>query len=195
MRTLAVVYDAHGERNRDFRDAVREMQEDDFPDWPVDDPRIVLWILKTMSRDSLAPVAWVERYLTPNAYSDTDCSQHELWSIARIFQMAVLYDQLNLPSLACFELLARRWQLILDAHARNPLAPDYSSAEYFDGTSHSRAGVAPVLTRVVARQQRDDAEVETQRRKARDFRVAKPDAKRKLKGAHKGDEGGGAANG
>ena len=194
MRTLAVVYDAHGER-RDFRDAVREMQEDDFTDWPVDDPRTVLWILKSMSRDSLAPVAWVERYLTLNAYSDTDRSQYELRAIARISQMAVLYDQLNLPSLACFELLARRWQLILDAHARNPLAPDYSSAEYFDGTSHSRTGVAPMLTMVVARQQRDDAEVETQRQNARDLRVAKLDAKRKLKGAHQGDEGGGAANG
>ena len=38
-------------------------------------------------------------------YGDGDRSQHELRCIARVLEVALLYDQLNVTSLASFELL------------------------------------------------------------------------------------------
>ena len=58
--------------------------------------------------------------------------------------------QLNLASLAVFEHMARRWQLIMEAHADNPFQPDYEAADYFAGTRTERMGVAPELKTFVA---------------------------------------------
>ena len=49
--------------------------------------------------------------------SDTDRSSYELEVLLTTFEMAGAYDQVNLANLSCFELLARRVQLILDAHS------------------------------------------------------------------------------
>ena len=100
-----------------------------------------------------------------------------------MFELACCYDQMNL-SLAAFELLFQRWQLILGAHARNPLQPDYNASELFTGLSASRIGVAPALSRVVARRFREDAEVEAMRQNVRENRTAP--ATRNPKGTPKG---------
>ena len=54
----------------------------------------------------------------------------------------------------------------------NPLPLDYGGSEYIDPLGASKGGVAPQLQRTVAKQMKDDAEVQTQRSKARELRSA-----------------------
>jgi hypothetical protein len=105
-------------------------------------------------------------------YGASDRAQHEMRVLAEIFEYAVSYDQNSVASLASFEILAWRWQLLLTAHEVNPLPPDYGGSEYFDPLGASKGEVAPQLQRTGAKQMRDDAEVQTQRSKARELRSA-----------------------
>ena len=57
------------------------------------------------------------------------------------------YDQVNLAGLACFEHMARRWQLIMEAHKKDPTKPDYDSAVYFVEEAHEKTGVPPPSSR------------------------------------------------
>ena len=63
--------------------------------------------------------------------------------MAKHVEVGGSYDQLNLASLAVFEHMARRWQLIMEAHAENPYQPDYEAADYFAGARAEKMGVAP----------------------------------------------------
>jgi hypothetical protein len=71
--------------------------------------------------------------------------------------------------------------MILDAHARNPLAPNYEASEYYSGSRRGRHGIAPSLNAHVARVMKDEAEIEKQRSKARDADGGKG-GKKKLDG-------------
>ena len=67
-------------------------------------------------------------------YCDGDRSQHELTCIVRVLEVALLYDEVNVTSLASFELLCRRAQLIMGAHAHDAQHPQFAGSEfYMDG--------------------------------------------------------------
>ena len=120
MRTLAVHFDKHGERSRTFREAVYDLVEDSFDDWPLEPVRTVLWIFKKIAKDGLTPTQWLEKYFGHHKYADSDRATHEMRVLAQVFEYAVSYDQINVASLASFEILAWRWQLLLTAHEANP---------------------------------------------------------------------------
>jgi hypothetical protein len=116
-------------RHRRWRLVADAVTEESFDDWPLEDSvRTVDWLVQTIARSDRGPIDHVEFYLSKNPYQPSDRSQFELRCLAEILEVAGTYDQLNLASLACFETLARRWQMILDAHARNPLAPNYEAS-------------------------------------------------------------------
>ena len=91
-------------------------------------------------------------------------------SLAEIFETAGCYDQLILSSLAFVELLVRRWQMIVDAHSRNPLAPNYEASEYYSGQRRGKMGISPALSAHVARTMKDESEIDRQRHKANEAR-------------------------
>ena len=95
----------------------------------------------------------------------------DLRALADVIEMAGTYDQLNLAALASFELIGRRWQLILSAHSRCPTSPDYEGMEHFEGLEKKKFGIAPVSQEHVARKLRDESEIEKQRSKARGLRT------------------------
>jgi hypothetical protein len=170
IRTLPVSFDAHGERHRLWREVANSVESDVFPDWPLEGPRTMMWLVKFWSRQGGGPVAWLEKHLQTESYSVSDRSVHELRALAEVIEMAGTYDQLNLAALASFELLARRWQLILAAHSKNPSSPDYDGSEYFEGLEKRRFGIAPSLQEYVSKKMKDDAEIEKQKSKARELR-------------------------
>ena len=63
--------------------------------------------------------------------------------LAKFVEVGGSYAQLNLASSAVFEHMARRWQLIMEAHAEKPYKPDYEDCDYFAGTSTEKMGVFP----------------------------------------------------
>ena len=56
----------------------------------------------------------------------------------------------------------------LDAHSRNPLAPNYEASEYYSGNRSGRHGIAPMRSAHAARTMKDESEIDKQRNKARD---------------------------
>ena len=84
-RTLSVTRNRRGRRNKAFADAVDELVEDQYDDWPLKDHvRSLLNICERMATDGLAPVAWIEAYLARKKHQESDRSQHELRCLTRI---------------------------------------------------------------------------------------------------------------
>ena len=53
---------------------------------------------------------------------------------------AVTYDCLDITNLCCMELVARRRQLIADAHSQSPGMPSYLAADHYMGQSYRAGG-------------------------------------------------------
>ena len=134
-----------------------------------------------MERHGGSPRQWVDLYLREKGFSNADRVTHELRMLTEVFQMAGTFVQLNLASLSCMELLARRIPSIVEAHAINPQKPCYDNASLFAGQGSSIDGVCPELKSFVARKAREDAEIEKSKAKVRELK--------------KGDKGGGRGKG
>ena len=85
-----------------------------------------------------------------------------------MLQMSVTYDQLDVSSLGCFELLVRRLQMLEEACGANPKAPRLDAQNRFMGRGKNNVAVAPALVAHVAGKLRDEAAVAKERRKARE---------------------------
>ena len=150
----------------------------------------MLWMAKNIERTGGSPAMWYQKYLVENRISSSDRLSYELQAMCRLLEHAGCYDQLNLPSLACFEVLSRRMQLLLDAASRDPGEGRFEDEELWSGHQQRTAGIAPALTAHVAVRTKEKAEIEKQRQKAQDVRAAtaRPKAKadaRKGSGADK----------
>ena len=78
------------------------------------------------------------------------------------------YDQLDVSSLGCFELLVRRLQMLEEAYGANPKAPRFNAQNYFMAQGKNNVALAPALVAHVAGELRDGAAVAKERRKARE---------------------------
>ena len=96
------------------------LKSDVYSDWPVEGPRTMLWLSKTFAKSGMSPTQWLEKQLSTARWGDGDRSAHEMRALARIIEVAGCYDQVNVAGLASFELIARRWQVIMEAHAESP---------------------------------------------------------------------------
>ena len=183
-RVLGIDYNRRKQRHKPFADGVSEQVEDVYADWPIyDGHRSMLWVLEKMARDGLAPVAWCESYLGRKRYADADRAQHELRVLAKVIETALCYDQLNVCGLAAFEHLARRWQLIIGAHAKDPLNPNYHGSEHYGGEDEGDDCVAPTLREKVVKGIESNARVLKAQNKAAELKAKLP---RKPKGAGRG---------
>ena len=159
------------ERWRDWRSAACQSDESYYEDWPLEGPRTMMWLMRHIERTGGSPMQWYHKFLAESRMSSTDRSAYELQVLARCLELAASYDQLNLPTLACFEVLARRWQLLLDANSRCPGNVRFEDEELWSGASHKTMGIAPQLVAHVAKRTKERAEVETQRQKAKELRA------------------------
>lgn len=170
VRTLAVDFDAHNERHKDWRAVCREIYFVPQHDWPVEGPDTVVHFCKHAERQAHSPTSWLEKWSRSKHVQESDRVYHELKTCCEILEKAGCYDQFNLAALSSMEILVRRVQTIIDAYDVNPSKPCYDSARYYSGLASSADGVSPELRAYVARRARDDAEVEKQRQKARELR-------------------------
>ena len=70
--------------------------------------------------------------------------------IARVREVALLYDQLNVTSLASFEFLCWRARLIVGAHSHGAQHPQYTGSE-FDTDGLDTDAMDPILQKKVWR--------------------------------------------
>ncbi len=151
-------------------------------------PRSTLPTLKAIVDGGGSPEAEHDTWVRTARIPEGDRSVYEDEVISVVLMALACCDQLNLPNLIGVEYLIRRRAVIREAHRLSPSMPDYSSAHHLMGWNRRREAGATHsgLTRFVAEQLRDEAQISKESRKAREerhLRTAKP---------KKGGKGGGA---
>ena len=94
--------------------------------------------------------------------------EHEM--ICRVLESMLTVDQLNIGALQSAELLARRLQLIEDAHRGSPSNPDYSASDVYMGLPSRKDGssTVPVSQKGVADSLKDKLAILKETRKAKE---------------------------
>lgn len=166
VRTLEVKYGLSGERLRNFREAIHEMQVCDFEDFPFE-PRTTYEYMKAIASISESATAQHHMWIGSSKIAEGDRSCFEDEVLARVLDLAVTYDNLNVTNLASMELVCRRRQLISDAHSNTPGAPSYMGAEYYMGQLYKQGGgiVVPALSEFVSRKMQAQSAILKEKRK------------------------------
>ena len=123
----------------------RESVSHSFRDWPLDGPCTTLSVMKHIDRFGPMPTSWLEAWARRKHVSPTDRAFHELRVLAESFEMFGCYDHVNVPCLAGIEVLMRRFQTLLEAHAVPGAKPNYTMAGVYSGTAMLEDAVAPDL--------------------------------------------------
>ena len=169
VRTMEIRYGVNGERLRSFRESISEMQEVEFPDFPLM-PRTTLAYLKAVASVGESCLAQHLQWVAQSKIPEGDRAIHEDELLARVLDAAVMYDGLNVANLASFELVVRRKQLLAEAHVYNPGAPSYDGADHFMGTTYRPGGaiIVPALTEHVSRKMHEESQILKERRKIKE---------------------------
>ena len=182
-------------RRRGFAEAVAMMIHHDFGDWELEAAPTLDWLLQKMVSGGEGPISRHFTWLSNAGIPHGDRSVHEHFCIAKVFEAGAEVDQLNLPSLKSFELLAKRMQCIEAAHMHSPSNPDYSMSEDIMGWGPQRGAalVAPSTLKYASDKARDRAAILKEGRKlAEELKLRKSPLKapKGPKGGHKGDSKG-----
>ncbi|CAK0874888.1 unnamed protein product [Prorocentrum cordatum] len=182
LRTLAVEYNVRGERTRSFESARHLLREEVLDDaWPVEGPRTVQWLIEAFAHSGMAPVPrhhWWRQALGATT-SDPGIDEHLF--LSECIQHGLQYDQLNICNLACFESMARRYQLWEERYQERIRASTEGSVaaglaaerHLFLGGDRAKgyALISPELERWVAKRMEEQAAVLKERRKGREERA------------------------
>ena len=183
LRIVPVSYSAAGERHRDYRAGVDLVVEHAFKDFVVKGPRTAKFVAEFIGRSGKLPTQrhewWVNHcHLKPG---DVGVESHEL--ISRALEAAICYDGLNVGDLACFEVLAREYQLVEEMHKHVLLEAQLGKADakflveheerldYLGGSAvESGICMSPKLLKYVATRSEQRYRLDKNRVKAREAR-------------------------
>ena len=170
-RTLSVEFDDQGERYKPWRDLVKECREYGYPDWPHEGPQTVLHLLRHMLKNGGSPKQWLLIWARQKGIHDNDRVMHEMRALMEILESGGCYDQLNLPTLACMETVARRVQSIVDAYSSGSASsPDWGAARIITGYVGPDDLVSPAFRNWAARRGKEEVELAQARTKIREHK-------------------------
>ena len=118
------------------------------------------------------PRSRVLKFLQEMKVPENDKIRHEYGVLMDILEMAIEYDQVDVSSLACFEVLARRVQMIEQAYSANPRQPRWEGQEHFMGIGQRGSATMPGLRAHAAQGLSADALLAKEARKAREEAAA-----------------------
>ena len=167
-RVLSAKFNAQGKRHREYSECCEHLSEPPWKDWPLTGPRTCRWYARFILESNRVPQARTLQWMRDTGVPETDRVRHEHGLLCDVLQTAMTYDQLEVSSLCCFELLARRLQLLEEAYSASPKAPRFDGQQHFMGQGRKQVAIAPALTAHVAGELRDEAAVAKERRKARE---------------------------
>jgi hypothetical protein len=186
FRVFPTRFDLSGQRRFDFREAIGQMKELEFRDWPIKGPKTLMWLLRYMAENGGGPNAFHLRWLTEVRldYNAAGTSEHA--HLCRVLEVLISYDQVDVCRLASLELLGRKIQMVhekwrhklpslsvisTDAAKKGTSMDDDS--HLLLGTSETRGnvGVAPALQDWLGTELAKEALASKERRKAREERA------------------------
>ena len=162
VRTLWVNWDEHGERWKDFRDAVRESTEEPFADSPLEGTRTALHMARMMDRTGGCPRRWLEQWLREKHIETGDRVAHEMRVLTEVLRTAACYDQLNVGSVIGIEILCRRIATVVEAYS-DPNKLNWANAKFYAGVPSSEEVIHPALRTQVSKKAKEEAELATAR--------------------------------
>jgi hypothetical protein len=164
VRILAVDYDAHDIRFKEWREAVAESSEHRFKDTPVPGPPSTLMLCRHMLRNGGSPDGWLDRWHDAKRVDRTDRVSHELCALVKTLKTAGTYEQVNLGGLASLEVVARRIQAIIDAYTNVPHSkPNWGAADLYEGGVAVDEGICDELTNYASRRARERQDLQSMR--------------------------------
>ncbi|CAE8588527.1 unnamed protein product [Polarella glacialis] len=171
-RTVAISTDTEGNRYREFREGIQLCHETPFADWVLKGPRTTAHVgrfLMQFSTPLLRHTKWKTEVKLPHDHRDV--TMHEF--LCKAIQVAVVYDQLDISNLACYELIGRELQVLEERYADRILGNDDGDRERSILTSidMSTTCMAPPLKEFLANEQQKETAWMKERRKAREERV------------------------
>jgi hypothetical protein len=154
-----------------FSEIVAEMVEVPALKFPIEGGRTGAWFIDKVK--SLSPGGFMvrhHRWAKESGIKAGDRSRFEHNVICRTLDAAVSVDRLNVKNLLWAEILLRRKQLIEEAVAENPDAPNFEGAEFYMGSEERPGGalVSPALKMFVASKFSAEAAILKEKRKARE---------------------------
>jgi hypothetical protein len=171
--TLPVKCDRSGKRYRDFVESVPMLEAVEFTDFVVEGPRTYKGFVESLTRKENSPIAYHTRWVMETGVDkkSPEALAHELG--CEMIEIAHSYDQLQMPNLASFELLAHWLQMIEHSGAQNPKKPDFQNQHLFLGTSSrvTTGGLTNSLAKHMASRAAEEAAVLKEQRQAREERA------------------------
>ena len=146
-----------------------ERREYNYKDWPLDGPLTTLHFIKHTCRHGGDPKRWLAEWMRSKQIQDNDRISFEMKVLIESLYVGGTYDQLNLCSLACMEILARRIQAIIDAYSSGPI-PDWHSAKIMTLYHSPEDAISPQLKTWAARKNKEELDLAQTRAKVRDSR-------------------------
>ena len=169
VRTLWVDTDPQQGRYKSWRSVVYESFPASYSDSPVEGPSSAMHILRHSERHGGNIRMWLDVWARSKNIGSSERVYHELSVLCETLYVGGTYDQLNMPSLVSFEVIARRIQSIVDAYSGDPSRPQRANARLYSGVGSALDMVAPDLKHYVAKKAKDEAEVESMRTRARNL--------------------------
>ena len=183
-----------GRRWATFAGVVEKMVQEDMNDWPVEGDRSVNWLLGYIVQHGNMPegrhTKWAMGQAIPK--DSLGYTLHDL--LGYVLELAVSYDQLDMPNLASMEVLGRLYQLLEETSGTMVV----EGMEHYIGRSKTAGrkrgiALAPGLAKSVTNAMSTEVEILKQRRKAREEETAAREAAkggRNPKGGQPKKEGG-----
>ena len=137
-RVLSVQMNSAGDRHREFRSAVSELVQSPCGGWPWLGPRSFLWFCKCVSEHAAHVLARRLRFVPLSGSLPTDPAAQEHELLCRAIELGLTFDQLQGAELSCFELSARRLQM-LEMKLRDKVAGSLSGGP-IEEDSHIHLG-------------------------------------------------------
>ncbi|CAK0893446.1 unnamed protein product, partial [Prorocentrum cordatum] len=151
-RVLPVVYDAMGNRRREFREAVLACREDPWAGWPVRGPRTALWVLRYIVDHGGTPTGMHSRWRSEARLQEHEPGVQEHERSCRALEELICYDQCNGANLATVELLVRNIQVQQERYRDRSAGgsggggPDSVDTHLYMGSELTRGGRRGPLT-------------------------------------------------
>ena len=170
-RTLMVDYDSHGYRHKEWRELLHEIKEYQYADWPLEGPGTVVHMVRHMFKYGGDSRQWLMLWSRHRGLVDGDRVMHELRVLVDILWYGGSYDQLNLGSLVCMEVAARRIQAVVDAYSAGGTgAPDWGNARLFTNYVGPEDIVSPQLRTWAARRGKEEVELHQARNRLKELK-------------------------
>lgn len=109
---LGVVAGVGGRQTRQWREAVAEIGPVEFLDFAIPGPRSVAWCSRFLDRKAGGPRDHHKWWKAANRLSDDMWGVVEHSLIMQALDLGARFDALDIANLACFELLARKAQMV-----------------------------------------------------------------------------------